>query len=594
MNYSSVKYTSGGASAINEVYGALAFLANHKYDICGYRKWCAKYASYPVREGMTPAMAMSIINGAMRTLADTENQPGRLFALFSMTNDVLVSSGKVAIVEQDSDKVQEYSIKSATVADKQGAVVKQLVAETMAYVYTPKKNSVTGPSNFRDSQMAKVGVPVIGTICELNGKLSDDAVTNVNGFYESYSSTSTLASAIQYTSELKESCAKRDVELSTVNFTNSELKMIAGYTPGTMKSITNEASAYKILSIHRSVRGEDTSHISPLTAGYYHVALPSTLCALSWQVADIVHVLRLKKFNSVIIAKDSTMLAHSLAANGYVVYQEATQASVLKATDGIVVGEVIRYLSGVPLTPDIINSSLTVYPTSKGELQYDTNRLTQSCVDRIDAEMRRLKAVNPVMIWSSVSKRVWDICLDSKYFPHYSVHAHAGHVIVTNFQIGDVPDVNVALLRMVNANIIKTHFPLSRYSMRRYDHVVYGFNNVAYASGFRLRLQPHRSKTDKFANLGELDDVGNMNAVEVGTETFFTRVMKDVTYKDSPPVVHFPSPSGVDVKIIAPMVIHNTPDSNAITTATTTNVPSVPPLDDISDLGVLIDDDGTL
>jgi len=450
------------------------------------------------------------------------------------TRDVTVTP--TSLVYKDEKTVQLAHRRGYFVEDvKSVEPILCYIADALAYMYTPP-TEIRGMSianNFANDPKG-VGLPVLtetmpysdgwkGSYAQENSELQYNRLD----LSRAYPAAEFLQRVYAPLSQVQ------SPQTLFVQATNNQNKVLpVPFRPSVIES-SDFDKAWRFLGIHRGVRSEDGKWLSPMTSGYYFGGLTRPLANVFYQVADILHVLRIHGLGAVVFDfRPHQGVSMSLAVNGIVVLVPNnvydTTAIALRPDKTLQPG-VYPYYTGdvIPLAREHYLRVMS-FPDSrpvvkKNSVDYPDSSLR--CVERM------LNCLGLSMAWLSLQPKLQEI--NMQYFP--SVHAHAGHVLaVSGTKIPSQYSLKQLLNRMTVANGFKTWFPISRTRFLEFDATRYKFENQGIANSMIMRLRAE--KTSKFLDFGPVMDVSDLE-VDLTIPVFTTLLFSNAVPIKVVPVV---------------------------------------------------------
>lgn len=391
------------------------------------------------------------------------------------------------------------------------------VSDVAAYLYTePAKKDIVTETTYLESNFTKEKchiksyLPVASAVLVTpKGWVKGKAATNRDKIYRALDDNSQLVALqghlhdVLYDVNFQRSkvAVTRDV-ITTVDFpgyTKREndrmtTKALTPFVPNCVNFPTWDG-AYKFLHTNRVLRGEDKKWISPLTVGYYWASIPSSLNKYLWILADIMHVVRLRKVPAVYFTYEpNACVIYSLIHTGVTVFVQTTGVPTDLIYDKSGEKDVLRigqYLVREPprlIALTILSPKLSVKPTVlKKGLDYGDLKKSNEIIVNMAKQ-----ATGPIFAHVFLSPELFDfIAVNPQLKLIPSIHAHAGSVILTTTYRDDHPyEQQMLMRRMCHANSVKTWFPISRYRFLEHDFGQWGFENIGINQGLILSLTP--------------------------------------------------------------------------------------------------------
>jgi len=262
-------------------------------------------------------------------------------------------------------------------------------------------------------------------------------------------------------------------------------------------TINDPMKAYRILALHRGARGEDNCWLSAMTAGYYIGAMTRHIDAVFWRTADLLSILRVAGIPLVVFQDKMEHVAQSIAANGYTVVVQTTKSTIVNNPAALTPKTITRVNVRHAISATHVYVLVGYKPAAMivgGKLVLDNEAAAH--METFDS----LAKTTNVIMWVAITPETQQWAEDNKYYMYYSVHAHAGHALVTNIFCKDLLPMkwSTAYERMINANVVKTYYPFARTRMYELDAKRYSYVNDAIRQGIVLRLRSPKVLKDVF------------------------------------------------------------------------------------------------
>lgn len=516
-----------------------ACLAEDKYQPEEVKELLLPYLGRVYPSSLTVPMARILFRTRRNVLCGAPKHPAKDLKIAVASVDVKVEPKAISTIEPTPvvfSNVYGYFLKNPNYL----VAMKAAIADVLAYTFTPSTQILNRScdSNFL-ADREKQGVPkIVSALAVESTWRKGEAMVNAETTFGQLSSLNYIGMSQRATAEIyaqMNNTLKR-VVTRKVAIKGQDFTTLAMFRPP-IGQPRNEYSAYKVLQVHRSARGEDAKWLSPMTSGYYIGGIPKVMDKIYWYTADILHIAIANKVSTIVCdSKIPTFVAASLALNNYFVIM-LTDTPHHYAEVKIVPGTVVR-LHREALTT-VIQDALYVIQGMKASMVFTKTRLAPvaglSAISTVFSIKQQQKCM--FMSWMPVCEEVCVEIAKLKMGCEYSVHAHSGSMIVTNAIIPKPKfSLETAIRRIGAANSIKTWFPYSRYRMLEYDRDHYDFQNFAATAGFKMRCRtPPSANKDDYVEI-EFD----------APDTPFETPPIDVSDKDYENIFkEVPKPSGV-------------------------------------------------
>lgn len=503
----------------------------------------APFKGQPYPTTLTLALARVLLASRRHALLMAPRHPAIELTTAAAATDLEVSPSCIATMEPEPVSYvyhHGYFVKDGSSL----VALKASMADTLAYTYTPSTpiRDKTVTSNFVVDR-SKLGLPQISTsLTVLDTWKKSDTMGNADLVYAQMSTPKVmlqLQSAILPIMESVDKTMKRNVTRK-VTMKSETLRSFALFKP-LIGASTSEYGAYKMLQNHRAVRGEDTKWLSPMTSGYYIGGLPKMMDKIYWYVSDIMHVCSVAKISTVVLAPDIPLYVSStLALNKYFVIV-LSFSPVHHIKYDVKLGTVVKL--HISALSTILTDALYVDVGTKAAIAFNKDKLNP--IPGIDNILQSYKVTpgKTFMTWVNVCHEVYKKASDCKYNLEYSVHAHAGVMIMTNAPVTNNNfTIDNAIRRIGAANSIKSWFPFSRYRMLEYDRDTFKFVNSATVSRvkYRFRTPPNATKEEMYevdfdADMVEEIDIQPLEIRDADYENMFKQVPMPSGPKIIPP-----------------------------------------------------------
>lgn len=419
------------------------------------------------------------------------DHPMKVVEKATVQSDLILSPASLIIQERTLTTLY-YREGYYTMETKLSSVVRAQVSDIIAYVHTPTAvvpATLCVTSNF-DSDMSFAGIPCIHSQLAVKPTwVASHAMSNAMLLYDQCESDARSAIALidMASNVVSHLGTERIPSTREVSAMGKMIIMPAPFRPP-IRNSSDCKLAYKVLTLHRTARGEDSKWLSPLTAGYYIGAMPRSVDKVVWRAADIIHILRYIDKSVVVMDDQMLHVANTLAANKYTVVVRTTKATCYNEKNtALTPGSVTRI--NVRHDMSVLNP-LIVLSTYKPSVVYSSGTIAvDSDFANYAEEFIKLSETASVLMWVGICPTVFAFCEEHGLSTFYSLHAHAGYMCVVNASKRHNVDPGRAYDRMINANIYKTYFPLSRCRMLELDRYRYSFENVALSTNMVIRMR---------------------------------------------------------------------------------------------------------
>jgi len=524
----------------------------------------AEYAAKPCAKPNLPFSVLSRLYNVIKIKeADTASHLQDKFVTKVACGDAVISAASVVVHTPDGQTTftpsRGYMIKE----EDSKLVVQCHIADALAYMYTPasedKLKSMSIANNFANTN-PKAATPLITQSCPRPEQwVSSNAMTNSRTQYLALKTSTAIAGATKFMQSIYKSAPYMDKAFRDIKLRGGKDMTIPNLFLPPLLNLTDTDLAWRLLSVHRQVRAEDNSWVSPMTSGYYLGGFNRALDKVLWQLSDVLSVLRSTTCTCVYFqVAINSIVATSLAANGYV---------VLVSTSNV-------YTEALPLTNDVVPPG--VYPYSiRNPIPDKTLVVAGFSVDRpvvtttevkypINQEMALkafMKCSGTIMAWAFLTP----VITSSTCVLLPSMHAHAGHVVLYQSDKEALKTTSVTLLmnRFAVANIVKTWFPLSRVRFLELDVKRYKIQFLSLTQRMLLRQRPPSVK--KYEVFGELE---NDFDIDMTTEDEIVKNFSSV-FEDMPQVTVVRAPPVIFQTSMMPQVVLEQFKTTTTTTTTT-------------------------
>jgi len=553
----------------------------------------AEYAAKPCTKPNLPFSILSRLYNLIKIKeADTASHLQDKFVAKIACGDAVITAAGVVVHSLDGQTSftpsRGYMIKE----EDSKLVVQCHIADALAYMYTPasddKMKSLTIANNFATTN-PKSATPLITQSCPRPEHwVSSNAITNSRTQYLALKTSTAVAGATKFMQSIYKSAPYMEKAFRDIKLKGGKDMTIPNLFLPPLLNLTDTDLAWRLLSVHRQVRAEDNSWVSPMTSGYYLGGFNRALDKVLWQLSDVLSVLRLTTCTCVYFqVAINSIIATSLAANGYVVLVSTSNVytEALPLADNVVPPGVYPYSVRNPI-PDktlvVTGFSVDRPVVTTTEVKYPANQ---------DMSLKAfMKCSGTIMTWAFLTPAV----ISSTCVLLPSMHAHAGHVVLYQSDKEALKTATATLLinRFAVANIIKTWFPLSRVRFLELDVKRYKIQFLSLTQRMTLRLRPPSVK--KYEVFGELE-----NDFDIDT-TAEDEVVKNFSslFEDMPLVTVGRAPPVIFQTSMMPQVVleqYKTTSTTTTTTSASTDYDAgaqIPPqgADEEGEFGDIVDD----
>jgi len=305
------------------------------------------------------------------------------------------------------------------------------------------------------------------------------------------------------------------------------LKRVVPFRPP-FRSHKSLDKMWREVAMHRAFRGSDGKGLNAITGGYYLMSMSRAIDRLTWQTVDILSAMKLvtpeigrPAITVANISEDfSRDVAASLLLNGYdiVVNQDTTLPLYVKrekeAAPGIYSGR----------RTNIVYDTMKIGPSpivKKLVVEWTTN------VESLITYIESLLARKDEYIFRHVYLREELRPYEQYMLP--SIHAHAGHVILTNRVVSPGGFFDQMMDRVTKANFAKTYFPFTRVPFGQMDEFCPGW---LYKEGLMLSreiLTPEQKEIEPLI-FDEAKENSNFEFNAYPVEAWVDKVVKGPAY----------------------------------------------------------------
>lgn len=553
----------------------------------------AEYAAKPCTKPNLPFSVLSRLYNVIKVKeADTASHLQDKFVTKVACGDAVITASGVVVHTPDGQTSftpsRGYMIKE----EDSKLVVQCHIADALAYMYTPasddKLKSMSIANNFANTN-PKAATPLITQSCPRPEQwVSSDAMANSRAQYLALKTSTAIAGATKFMQSIYKSAPYMDKAFRDIKLRGGKDMTIPNLFLPPLLNLTDTDLAWRLLSVHRQVRAEDNSWVSPMTSGYYLGGFNRALDRVLWQLSDVLSVLRSTTCTCVYFqVAINSIVATSLAANGYVVLVSTSNVytEALPLTDAVVPPGVYPYSIRNPI-PDktlvVTGFSVDRPVVTTTEVKYPANQ---------DMALKAfMKCSGTIMTWAFLTP----VITSSTCVLLPSMHAHAGHVVLYQSDKEALKTTSVTMLmnRFAVANIIKTWFPLSRVRFLELDVKRYKIQFLSLTQRMLLRQRPTSVK--KYEVFGELD---NSFDIDMTAEDEIVKNFSSV-FEDMPQVTVVRAPPIIFQTSMMPQVVleqfKTTTTTTTTASASTDNDASaqIPPseTDEGGDFGEFVDD----
>jgi len=468
-----------------------AYVANSSYIDNEIKKILLPYKNMEYPANLAFGAVYTRYRAIQRMEAQKEDHLRTRMAGIAAIADIGIKPTQVTYVVGDEIITADIKRGFAVESGRDTDMIKSHISDAIAYMYTP--NSKAGvkadmPNNFAKVP-AKAALPAMTVPIQVDPSLwTNISENNVSYVMGKLTSVPAMNAAVR-----KMEMAYKSGNLVKENpfeMTQQGNYMPKAFAPKVTATVKDCDLAHRVLSTHRTARGQDSRWISSLTANYYYGCFNKAIDRVMWETSDVLSIARLTGVSSITVMgaaalKNATYI--SLAANTYPVYVQTQElvSSAIETVDGKVLPGVYRVGAHVPFAAGTLvvragpPNNITVSKTSVivSDMIYDSMN-SFSCAQLPDGVHS--------MTWTFMHNRLNKYKVS--YFP--SMHAHAGHVLA---YIGPsvLPEYDLSMLvhRFAVSNCFKTWYPLSRVRFMEYDLKIYGVKFPSFFSGFTLRMR---------------------------------------------------------------------------------------------------------
>jgi len=465
------------------------------------------------------------------------------------TSDVLIAPASSIAVNVDTQERTNLEYKRGywTDSNDQYEIMSSVASEMVAYMYTPaSKDKLVNPvkNNFRDCNL-KHSLPK----CSLSAPLPEDWVAsdvmkNMRLQQETLTPQTMLPAMDMIIRNMKSVTDEKGLDKISIpvkNVKNTYWNTSKDYIPRVMipfvppiTSTTDVEQMWRYLQLHRQFRGEDNRWLSQMTAGYYYGVMPKPVELVFWQVADIIHVLRMYNLSIVAFLEEpNSGVSRSLAASGYVVFVKTVKCYSVE----VHVDEGGCYLPGVYRVPSThtVKQALMILPQQSSRPVITGKTMSYPKETASMVKIYASKAY-PTMAWVFLDD-VIDQFSNVKLQP--SLHAHAGHaILLMGPMIASIEGVSKTTLmdRCSASNCFKTWFPFTRTRFLEFDLHRYKFVNLAIKGTFTIRMRELSKvrKTDEYGTIDSTDFTPYLDKLENKSVTSYYTEVYDVKPVSTP------------------------------------------------------------
>jgi len=457
-------------------------------------------------------------------------------------SEMLIKSNAV-VYQVDSKEVTAEVRRGMLVENGQAVeVLKGVVSDALSYLYTPQtKHQVSSvvPSNFTNG-VVKAGLPCIKSTTSVNPEewKVTDAMVNSAGLYKQFADQRNLAKALGRVREALLTTGIPEKLLFTDHHGSPIPLSFAPQHP----IINTEELSYRVLDVHRKMRGTDDRWLSPLTAGYYLFSMSRPMDRTAWETMDILGIVREQDVSSITVIGKTTLkmtTMQSLAAAGYPVFvrtDSLVRTPIPTNKDGTVPPGVYTQF----YRDTIVFKTLLVYPPAANQIVVTNDKATPIKIDdKVEQHAQEFISLTkehkyPSVTWTFLRNKLQEYPVTLRP----STHAHAMHVLmVMNSKIDYASwDLPTLFQRGVCANVYKTWFPLSRFRFLEADVRIFGFRNSAiFLGGLRIRMRPSITKKT-------MDYFGSLKMMELTVQKEDIAFELPVSFNLTVPVVQAVAP----------------------------------------------------